>query len=325
MKEFINKVCRKSGTILDSIPLTTIITFYLILAGQLLGMKFMSYGFVKNIFNSITKDDNVTLFISDYASFIGIWFLILIVVAIFKRNRPMFKAITYNHNGNNLKGLLIGLLLGFVTNGFCVLVSVLTNKIHLSFNGIDPLLIIMFFVAVFIQSSGEELTSRMYMYQKLRRRYKNPKVAIIMNMFLFMLLHTLNPGFSALAAVQLCLVAIIFSLIVYYYDSLWAAMAFHAMWNYTQNIIFGLPNSGIVSAYSIFKLEAASATNGLFYNVNFGVEGSIGSSLVLLVVLGVILYLNWGKKEKVDLWADLEREEELKLQEKELHNETTSN
>ena len=325
MKEFINKVCRKSGTLLDSIPMSIIISFIIILFGQLFGLKLMNLGFVKNFFIAVTKDDNVAYFISEYLAFIGIWFLILVVMAVFKRNRPMFKALSYNHNGNNLKGLSIGLLLGFGTNAFCILISVLTKNIHLSFNGIDPLLITLFFIAVFIQSSGEELASRMHMYQKLRRRYKNPKVAIIINMFMFMLLHALNPGFSPIAALQLCLVAIIFSLLVYYYDSLWAAMAFHAMWNYTQNIIFGLPNSGIVSAYSIFKLEAASATDGLFYNVNFGVEGSIGSSLVLLVVLGVILYLNWGKKEKVDLWADLEREEELKLQEKELQNETTSN
>ena len=86
-------------------------------------------------------------------------------------------------------------------------------------------------------------------------------------------------------------IGIIFSLIVYYYNSLWAAMCFHTLWNYTQNIIFGLPNSGAVSEYSIFKLEAASATSGFFYDVGFGVEGSIGSTLVLAVVLAAILFI----------------------------------
>ena len=52
-----------------------------------------------------------------------------------------------------------------------------------------------------------------------------------------------------------------------------------------QDFLFGLPNSGAVSEYSIFKLEAASATSGFFYDVGFGVEGSIGSTLVLAVVL----------------------------------------
>ena len=64
----------------------------------------------------------------------------------------------------------------------------------------------------------------------------------------------------------------------------------------------------IVSEYSIFKLEAASARNGLFYNVNFGVEGSIGSSLVLIVVIIVLIVINRKKPEKRDYWAEAEKE-----------------
>ena len=93
-------------------------------------------------------------------------------------------------------------------------------------------------------------------------------------------------------------------MLVYYYDALWMAMAFHATWNFTQNIIFGLPNSGIVSAYSIFNLEAASARDGLFYSVNFGVEGSIGACLVLALT-GIVIYLVSRKRgEENDLWAE---------------------
>jgi hypothetical protein len=103
------------------------------------------------------------------------------------------------------------------------------------------------------------------------------------------------------------LAGLIWSLLVYYYDSVWVAFWFHAAWNYTQNIIFGLPNSGIISEYSIFKLEAASARNGLFYNVDFGVEGSIGSSLVLLVVIIVLVIINRKKPEKRDYWAEAEK------------------
>ena len=115
-----------------------------------------------------------------------------------------------------------------------------------------------------------------------------------------------NPGFTAIAGSQIFLVGFVFSLLVYYYDSIWAAFWFHTAWNYTQNIVFGLPNSGIVSEYSIFKLEAASARNGLFYNVNFGVEGSIGSSLVLAVVIIIILVINRKKPEKKDYWEEAE-------------------
>ena len=104
----------------------------------------------------------------------------------------------------------------------------------------------------------------------------------------------------------------------HYYDNLWGAMAFHAAWNYTQNIIFGLPNSGIVSEYSIFTLEAASARNGLFYNVNFGVEGSIGATAMLFILAAVIIYINRNKHERNDIWAE---EEEKAIQKRQLREQ----
>ena len=39
--------------------------------------------------------------------------------------------------------------------------------------------------------------------------------------------------------------------------------------NFTQNILLGLPNSGNVVPFSIFKLEGAA--DSLVYNVGFGI------------------------------------------------------
>ena len=71
-----------------------------------------------------------------------------------------------------------------------------------------------------------------------------------------------------------------------------------------EGALFGLPNSGIVSEYSLFKLEAASAENGLFYTVNFGVEGSVGAILLLSLLAAAILVINRGRGEKNDAWAE---------------------
>ena len=57
------------------------------------------------------------------------------------------------------------------------------------------------------------------------------------------------------------------SLMVYYMDSLWCAFAVHTAWNFTQNILFGLPNSGINVPYSVFKLNAATARDSFAYNI----------------------------------------------------------
>ena len=87
-------------------------------------------------------------------------------------------------------------------------------------------------------------------------------------------------------------------MLIYYFDSLWMVMGFHAMWNFTQSILFGLPNSGTNVPYSIFKI--GSSVKGSFaYNPIFGLEGTILSS-VLMTVCCVALYL-WKSKKKVEM------------------------
>jgi len=306
MKEFMQKITRPCGGFSDNFIISAILSLVIVIIGG--NLAALLFGFL-NIQEKLTVwlgSDNMGAFLSDYLLTAGVWIAGLLFMAIPKKNRPMLKALAPNRTANNLKGILIGLLLGFGANGFCVLMSVITGDIKLSYNGIDPLVLVVFLIAVFIQSSSEELTDRVYLYQKLRRRYRNPLVAILFSSVVFMAMHMANPGFTAVAGSQIFLAGLIWALIVYYYDSVWVAFWFHAAWNYTQNIIFGLPNSGVVSEYSIFRLEAASARNGLFYNVNFGVEGSIGSSLILLVILIALIVINRGKPEKRDYWADLE-------------------
>ena len=307
MKNLIEKTTRPSRKWTDQFIIAAILSFLLLVAGEIITDAVYKVIGAPELFKKWLGSDNLAAFFSDYLMFFGIWIATLLIIAIPKTNRPMLKAWGHNRDGNNIKGIVVGALLGFGCNGFCVLMSVLMGDIKLSFYGFNPGILLAFLVVVMIQSGAEEITDRLYLYQKLRRRYKSPLVAIIVNPVIFMLMHVFNDGFTILAGVQIVLVGIIFSVIVYYYNSLWAAIWFHTLWNYTQNIIFGLPNSGIVSDYSIFKLEAASARSGPFYDATFGVEGSIGSSLVLAVVLAVIIFINRGKGEKRDYWADAAR------------------
>ena len=111
---------------------------------------------------------------------------------------------------------------------------------------------------------------------------------------LFALLHLGNEGVTFLSVLNIFVVGVLFSLMVYYMDSLWCAMAVHAAWNFIQNIILGLPNSGIVVPYSIFKLEASTANNSFAYSVGFGIEGTLFADVVLILAC-VGIYL-WGRK-----------------------------
>ena len=80
-------------------------------------------------------------------------------------------------------------------------------------------------------------------------------------------------------------------------------MAAHTAWNFTQNIIFGLPNSGNVSPVSIFKLDASTAMDSFAYDVGFGVESTI-VAITLIIVSCIIVYL-WGSKNNkkpTEIW-----------------------
>ncbi len=232
-----------------------------------------------------------------YLAFIGIWVLMLLRIRLSKKDRSILTAVGPKARGNNGKMLLVGAAIGFGLNTFCILIAWLHKDIVLYFDSFRPVALVGLFIAVFIQSSAEELACRGFLYQKLLRSYKNPAVAIIGNSLFFGILHLLNDGVTVLSIMNIVVVALLFSLIVYYTDSLWCAFMAHAVWNYTQNIIFGLPNSGIVSSFSVFKLDASTAMNSFAYNVGFGIEGTVVADVVLILATAAV-YL-WGSRRTV--------------------------
>ncbi|MBQ5676376.1 MAG: CPBP family intramembrane metalloprotease, partial [Lachnospiraceae bacterium] len=121
--------------------------------------------------------------------FIGIWVLAILYLRFTKKNRPILKAIGCKAKGNNWKNLLLGLAIGFGLNGICILAAWLHNDISLYYDTFHPLYVVIIFIAVFVQSSAEELICRGFLYQRLRRSYKSPAVAIIGNSLLFALMH----------------------------------------------------------------------------------------------------------------------------------------
>ena len=240
-----------------------------------------------------------------YFSTIVQWVVFLGYPLLLKKDRPMVKALTPKAKGNNIKMFLIGLLLGGGQNALCILFAVLHGDVHLVFDSFKPLPLIAILIAVFIQSSSEELMCRNFLYQRLARGHKSPLVPILGNSLIFMALHLFNPGISAVPIIHLVAIAVLYSLFVYYFDSIWLPMAAHTAWNYTQNIIFGLPNSGIVPTFSIFRLEASTATSNFIYDPSFGVEGAPLALLftVAIIVATIILGRKYKEKEPLKVWG----------------------
>ena len=82
-------------------------------------------------------------------------------------------------------------------------------------------------------------------------------------------------------------------------------MAVHCSWNFTQNVLLGLPNSGIESKYSVFKLVDGSAHNSFAYDVSFGVEGTIAAVAVVMLACAIVWFAGRKRKERdLDVWAE---------------------
>jgi len=299
---------RACGSWTDILPIAALLSVLLLLFGSIISALVSKFLPVQELGMRLLGDEDGVTFLLQYFDFIGIWILFMLITAVFKGNWPMWKAYFYNGHGNNFKAVLAGILLGFGTNGFCILMSVIMGDIKLSFNEFRPLVFLAFLLCVWIQSGAEEIVDRCYLYQKLRRRYRWPVIAVLGNSLVFMALHMPNPGVTAWGLAQVFLIGVLFSLIIYYWDSLWTAIWAHTAWNFSQSIVFGLPNSGIVSKYSVFKLEAASARDGLFYSTSFGVEGSKGANAIIggLIVIVLLYGLITKRGEKADHWEEME-------------------
>ncbi len=260
--------------------------------------------YLEDLFPALA-DNDVWITCQTYAEFWGIWALTLLVIAAIPKDRPILGVLGNKVRGNTWKYFGIGLALGFGMNALCAAAALINGDIHIYFDSFDPVAFVIVFISVFIQSSSEEVMCRAFIYQRLRRVYRSPVVAIVGNAVMFAAYHLLNPGVSALAIANIVLCGVLFSLTVYYFDSFWCAAAIHTAWNFTQNTIFGLPNSGNVYPYSVFKLDAGSATASFAYDPLFGIEGTVSSTLVLVCAsIGVLI---WGLRHNArptDIWAE---------------------
>ena len=276
---------------MDRIGMVCLMALLLLLLGEIFGLP------VSLLCGRLTESRPDWYTVLSYARTIGTWIAILGFMALYKPDRALFGKLLPG-GGNTVKNLLIGLAAGFVTNGICVLVSVLRGDIYLHLEPANVLIMLAAFAAVMIQSGSEELLCRVYMQQHLIRGYSSPLVRILVPALMFMALHLFNPGITPLAAVNIAVIGVAYSLVIYYFDSFWMTVGIHTMWNYTQNIIFGLPNSGMVMPFSMFKLDAATGTTAIAYDPRFGVEGSVLALLVNIALCGLIVYFGRRKKNE---------------------------
>lgn len=188
-----------------------------------------------------------------------------------------------------LRGALIaGLMMGFV-----VLVGyTLLDDASWSFNS-DALragvALLGGLLGFALQGPAEEVLFRGYVLQNVRQQW-GVGAALIVSSLAFSLLHLSNPGYGVLPFINLVLFGLGTALYRVYVDAdqLWGVFAIHTVWNWLQQVVFGLPNSGITSVAdnTLLQVTPDPSLPGPLSGGGFGPEGTLFATLVLLALIG---------------------------------------
>ena len=186
-----------------------------------------------------------------------------------------------------LKGTGIGLALILACTGL-MFINGNVDFFYTKFEVSSILSYLIFFIFVGI---SEEFVFRTFPLVVFAERYKI-WVSIFLNGLLFGLIHISNPNFSVFAMINITLCGIVFALITLQKRNIWWSVGMHFGWNFCQGTLLGFKVSGIDAPGLMVSRPVGNAT---FSGGNFGIEGSVICTLIL------VLYLVWLiRKQKVE-------------------------
>ena len=196
----------------------------------------------------------------------------------------------------------LGFLFGFLMMTCTVMVMRITGQLtfggfNLSVSGISAFIFNLFMW--FPQGASEELMFRGYMIPAFKKRYKTV-VGVIVSSILFSAFHSLNPGFTPLASINLVLIAVLFALIYLYTGDIWMTSAMHTAWNLTQGNIYGLQVSGNEASNTVFKIVYDTDAKSIITGGAFGPEGGLATTAVSCVCLIIVIVLLVAKSRKAN-------------------------
>lgn len=196
---------------------------------------------------------------------------------------------------------ILGFLIGFVVCILCIglLVLFLTGKVDFYYNNTFNYNLVWYFfihiVTWIIQGGTEEIFLRGYVFPVVSKR-TNVVVGMIINSILFSVLHVRN-GYGFLSFLFYFSMAMLSSLLVINFDSIWASCGFHAAWNFTISNLIDFkynkvdPISLFVLEFNINKLKSVSSLNN-YIHVSFAII-----LFTFCIVFLVILLLRKSKKD----------------------------
>ena len=295
-------------------PVLISILFYVLLAflfiegglwigSELVGPFSLVIGFLVDFFSPGNGGASVQEFFYHYFlyyelfSFVVILFLFIFWVKVIEKNALSSLGFVKR---NWLKYLGWGIMFSLVQMGVIALVYQVSGigSFELNELSLEPILFILgLFPFWLLQGGTEEVATRGWLLTRIATRTNLP-LAIAISSSLFGILHMGNAGVTFLSVLNIILDGVLAGLLFIYTDSIWLVVAQHGTWNYVQGNLLGFQVSGTGADASIFNFTMGSGPDWLTGG-EFGAEGSIITTLVLLVSL-VIVYCLGERKEKFD-------------------------
>lgn len=220
---------------------------------------------------------------ADLLFFPAIAFATLAVMYMFDKNGKIDLGLTTN-TCSNLHGAITGVILislSFLLIQLSGAIQIVDYQLSATF--ISNLIYL--FILFFIVSFQEELLFRGYLYSLADHLFSNPKISIFITSILFSLTHALNPNAlsNPIPLLNIFLAGLLLGIFRQYSQGIWMPIGFHWTWNLLQGGLYGFHVSGI-SFQSLIQIQPSQ--NQWLSGGEFGAEGSIITTLVLLAAIG---------------------------------------
>jgi uncharacterized protein len=208
--------------------------------------------------------------------------------------RPLVQLGLETHGASRrwLKGAAIAsLMMGFIVFGWYTLVDGAAWRLNPDTARATGALLVGL-VGFGVQGPSEELLFRGYILENLRGQW-GLRWAVIVSSLGFAAFHASNPAFGPLPFINLVLFGVATALYKARVDDgqLWGVFGIHTVWNWLQQVVFGLPNSGLEAASenTLFTITPNMTLPDPLWGGGFGPEGTLAASLVLLALIGAAL------------------------------------
>lgn len=189
--------------------------------------------------------------------------------------------IGYVKSKASIGSFLGGLIFGAVSISAVLVILICFGNVTLSSSLFQPNFTKAAYIDLFFYTSvgfAEETFFRGYCMGSIAES-NNKWTAAIISALLFSVAHAANPNVKPLFFINVFLVGLLFSYMFIKSKNIWLPIGYHAMWDYFEGNVWGLPDSGIV-VDGIYKTKVIHSNI-----INGGLVGPEGGLAVTIVIL----------------------------------------